>query len=463
VKSAAHSSPGRGDVYASTGVMALLGCGTVLFVLGAMSGTWQLLLIGGAAAGGALMLLAAAHWIDGLLLLPLVLTLPAFAGTGPVRVTPAIVLTAIVLVAWLCGHAGIRRRIDTGPLPLRGILAFFTAVVISAAFAEHRVAAVRELVNIGLLLGLLIVATAHLNEQRSRIGTLASILAVVTGTAGFLAVLEMTGFGGRFPLAGTGLNRAALGFGWPNELGMYFSVAIPLCVHACVAARGHDARLFAIVALVVSLGGLMATFSRGSWLSLFAASAVLLLAREHRFVIRIWIIALLVFAVTDILSGGAVIGRLANTIQDPLVAQRAALMITALLVFQAHPLIGIGPGGFAESLDVYGPQVDWLWNYVGTAHNAYIDIAAELGVVGLIAYLGVIAAIFMILLRSARRYRSTPDMTLRERSLRRAILWSFATMIVVSFTAWPFAHGVGQLIMLIAAMGIAIESEPAAP
>ena len=42
------------------------------------------------------------------------------------------------------------------------------------------------------------------------------------------------------------------------------------------------------------------------------------------------------------------------------------------------------------------------------------------------------------------------------RQLRVTFFWSFATACLVSFFEWPFAHGVGELIMLVAGVGLAL-------
>jgi hypothetical protein len=45
-------------------------------------------------------------------------------------------------------------------------------------------------------------------------------------------------------------------------------------------------------------------------------------------------------------------------------------------------------------------------------------------------------------------------------SLRVTALWAFTTALLVSVVEWPFAHGVGQLIMVVAALGFALADAP---
>ncbi|MEX1184842.1 MAG: O-antigen ligase family protein [Gemmatimonadota bacterium] len=456
--------PARADVWASTILLLVFGCSLAVLVQAGLAGNPALVLVSGGALAAALVVLASADWLDPLAALPFVLPLPALAGTGTLRVTPAILLTGVIVAAWLLRESRSRRLIPRGSIPVAPIATFLCAAFLSSIFARHHASAVREFTNIALLLGLLVAATAYAVERPLRVRSMVLTVSAVSAVSGLAAVLQMFGLlAGEFPFNDTGWNRATLGFGWPNELGTFFAVSIPVCGHACVAARRGLPRFLAATGMCVSVLGLIATFSRGSWIALMAGSLILLLAGEHRFLIRIWTVAVVLLLMSDAILGGAILGRIADTAADPLVGQRAALMMVALLVFRENPIIGIGPGGFAESLDSFGPQVGWLFNYVGTAHNAYLDIAAEMGLIGLISFLVFIASVGRILLRGARRATAETGIALEERSIRRALLWSFGTVCMVSFTVWPFAHGVGQLVMLIAALGIASEQSESLP
>ena len=61
-----------------------------------------------------------------------------------------------------------------------------------------------------------------------------------------------------------------------------------------------------------------------------------------------------------------------------------------------------------------------------------------------------LGATALALLRTARR--ADADL------LSATVLWSFTVACVVAVAEWVFAHGVGQIIMLVAAMGLAVAS-----
>ena len=52
-----------------------------------------------------------------------------------------------------------------------------------------------------------------------------------------LALLQAAGMApSSFPIRGTPFFRATLGFGWPNELGMFLALSLPFAVYVLVAA-----------------------------------------------------------------------------------------------------------------------------------------------------------------------------------------------------------------------------------
>jgi O-antigen ligase len=406
-------------------------------------------------AAGALTLLLAAGWVPALPVLAFTLPLPALYDSPALRVAPAAAVTTLILAAWVLGQGAAPSRRTLGQLPKRATVALLGAVVLAALFAEARPAAIREVLNLGLLLGLLAVATATLRADRRAVHVLALTIAAVAGAAGVLAMLQAVGIvPGRFELAGTTFDRATLGFGWPNELGVFFAVSVPLSWYALRTAGGPLSRLMAAAGLMAAGFGLLATFSRGSWLALLLSAGIFLLSGEARLLLRLGFGVAAAAGLADLASGGVVIGRLLSLVDDPYVVQRAALMLVAVLMFLANPIVGVGPGGFQEHLGLYGPRVSWLWDYVGSAHNMYLEMGAETGVLGLGALLTFLGGVLVVLLRSARRAGYG-----RDGLLRRALLWSFTAACLAGFTVWPFAHGIGQLVMLVAAMGIALAPE----
>lgn len=428
-----------------------LGAGTVAALSGAVSGN-VLLAIGGIGLSAmAVIYLMAGQWVDPLVALALTLPLPALYSTSAIRLAPAAPMTALVIIAWVLAWPGRRRIMRPARLPVWTGVLLLGAFGFAGILTPHRADALREILNLGVLLVLLALATDLIARAPGRSTPLVRVIAAVAAVTGGLAVLETVGvLPGRFPEP-SGFNRAALGFGQPNGLGMFLALSLPFVVHVRAVTESRAARWAAGLALAATVAGLIGTFSRGSWLSVLAGAAILPLAGRWRSPLRIWGGALLFAIAVDLLSGGAVREAVFGLLRDWSVAQRAALMLAGVNMFLEQPLVGVGPGGFVSELDRVGALVPHLWDLQPTPHNAYIQVAAETGILGLAAFGIFLAALFRQVLRLARAEGSR-----RERSLHAAILWAFAIVLAEGMVEWPFSHGHGQLVMLIAALGCAL-------
>jgi O-antigen ligase len=444
----------------------VVGCGAVLGFVGLMATSVPMAVTGGVLVTVGLIVLTGAGWLDPLRLLVFSLPLPAFYSTETARAAPALLVSGIVMMAWLLGRGTDARPLPWRALPWRSTLLLLVALLFSASQAQQPLSALRELINWIVLLAVMFVAITELSGAPHRIHALAHTIAGVVAVCGVLALLETAGIiPARFTRSAHTLNRAALGFGWPNELGMFMALGLPFSVYAYDVARSAQARTLARIGLAATLIGLVATFSRGSWLAVLMSSLLLIFAGERRFAGRIWASALIAGFVLDIMLGGAIRDRIASTIGDWVIEQRAALTLAGVLMFRAHPLTGVGPGGFAESLEEFGPGITWLWDYLPTAQNVYVQMAAETGTAGILALLVFLGSTLRVLLRGARGQPRAGTTTTAHADvcLRRTLLWTFAIACAVGVVEWTFAHGIGQLIMLIAAMGLAFNHATGAP
>jgi O-antigen ligase len=95
----------------------------------------------------------------------------------------------------------------------------------------------------------------------------------------------------------------------------------------------------------------------------------------------------------------------------------------ALRMLAEHPVLGVGPGGFRrEYVDV--SRMAELDQPSPVAHSMYLEVAAELGVVGLLLFVGIIT---VALVSSQRAVRLGAD-----RSTAAAIQASLLAMLVAA-------------------------------
>ncbi len=173
-------------------------------------------------------------------------------------------------------------------------------------------------------------------------------------------------------------------FGNPNEMALHLVMMTPLVIALGLASKSYLMRLvyFAMAGLFVLAN--MVTFSRGGFLGLIAVGMVLIwkLGRQYR--LNVTIASIVVGVLLLVAAPGNYGLRMLSIFVpglDPVGSsdQRWSLLERSLVVSARNPW-GIGIGNF-PIVGIRNLQ----------SHNAFTQVSAELGILGLIAYL-----IFMI-------------------------------------------------------------------
>lgn len=172
-------------------------------------------------------------------------------------------------------------------------------------------------------------------------------------------------------------------------------------------------------AAALILAGIATSFSRGAWLGVAAGAAltVVLYANWTRVAVLIATPALGV-----LLLGGAsqfvpaeLSGRLASIANEVRPFDASTIVITnenfaavermahwqaGWRMFEDNPLLGVGAGNFNVRYPDYFVRPQFRISR-GHAHNIYIQMLAELGVLGLVAYLTLVGSFILLALRVA--------------------------------------------------------------
>lgn len=133
---------------------------------------------------------------------------------------------------------------------------------------------------------------------------------------------------------------------------------------------------------LITLGGLSATMSRAGWVSAVAGIGLLALRGGRRF-IAVVLIAALLFGV--IISLDSTWSNRFLTITDMDRNQdRLTLWSAAIDIFRDHPVVGAGPGSFLYLGKEYIDSDRYRQH--ATPHNLILNIASDMGLLGLIAF-----------------------------------------------------------------------------
>ena len=262
------------------------------------------------------------------------------------------------------------------------------------------------------------------------------VLAAFVGGSLFAVML---GFFGTYS-ATAGVNDARLsgGFDDPNELAAVVVPSIVFCAYGFEALGDRLVR-WALIPVAMVLG--VALLRTDSQAGLVALAVALLLALVFSGDLRRRA-ALVVAALV-------VVGTLFYTlVTEPVAFQtifssgntsnRESLWAVAGAMVSDHPILGAGAGNFSVLEPFYTvrainlPRVELIAEGE-LAHNSYLQVLAELGIVGLVAFLGVIASTLAVGVRAVRALERGGDV--EGERLARAVVIGTTAMLVAYFFA----------------------------
>jgi probable O-glycosylation ligase (exosortase A-associated) len=171
----------------------------------------------------------------------------------------------------------------------------------------------------------------------------------------------------------------------------YFAIScvlcIPLAFYLMIGRQPLWHRALCFGCMIVTLIGVTLAASRGGFLGLVIAFLYLVARSKHRLTNFVLVCAVMI--PLSVLSPSSPLQRLLHpnrgdkeSVEDHQIAWRAGLGM-----IKSHPFFGVGLGNFKPEMKRYTPEgvnVDTI------AHNTYVELAAELGIPGLLLYLTMI-------------------------------------------------------------------------
>ena len=380
----------------TTGALALAG-GTALGAAVAL-GSYAVspLVVVGAAVGLAYLVVACVRPVaavcGALLLAPAEGLQVPLAGIGSLSPTEVAFLLVAVGWVWRALRGDPRTRyVQIADFPL---VALVLAVLPGAALGVDLPVVVRLTLMYGaFLLAFLTVKGFTPRELRAVVISL-GLGAGLLGGLGLLAYLQ----GGGPVVYGTSVGgRAAFGIPDPNYFGAYLqTAAVPLL--ALVVARRGRWRVPAALAVAVALVAVVASLSRGALLATALALAVVVLAwtrtRVAAAAVLVAVGCLTAVNLNPLLTSQTTevaVDRLSGvTSSSSSSDNRLRLWAGAVELVVTEPQ-GLGVLRFREVSVRSG--VTERGKPLENAHNAYLNVAVELGVLGLVAYLAWLARV----------------------------------------------------------------------
>lgn len=378
-----------------------------------------------------------------LIWLPLAFLLPVTSSMrfGPGNISD--LLLAAGLALWFLDGARRRTlRVHFSPLAV-AVLVYANVLLLSAMGAVSLDEALREVIKWVELLALFLVAPSMLNVRQGRWLAAALVLGAV-GQALFGLYQFVFQIGPEHFAILDRFMRASGSFGQPNPFAGYLGLTLPVAVSLALWAwtallhnntRRPDAVLWALfytAATVLIAAGLIASWSRGAWLGGAVGVAIVLVLRSRTaaVVTGLAVLTVLVALLLGAFSPETVPAPIADRVQDipayfgltdalsqPVtdanfaVLERLAHWVAAERMWASAPWLGVGPGNFNT---VYPLVRLARWDIaLGHAHNIYLNVLAETGLIGLMAYTGLLVTALAFVWRRFRGVSGRQDAAAR--------------------------------------------------
>jgi O-antigen ligase len=272
--------------------------------------------------------------------------------------------------------------------------------------------------------------------------------------------------------------RASGTFGQPNPyagyLGLVLPVALSLALHAFgLALRPPQRKMrqrwtpwlwaaYFAGATALLFAALLASWSRGGWLGAAVGMTVVIVTRSRRAAFLSAVAALLLLSAVLLgsLSPAQLPQPVAARLQevpaffgvgDPLsqpvtdenfaLIERLAHWVAAQRMFAAEPLLGVGPGNYAAAYPAY--RLPRWEEPLGHAHNVYLNVLAESGLLGFAAFVVLWATAIVYVLR--RRAQVLSPLT---RAMAIGVLGVLAHLAVHNLVDNLFVQGMYILVAL---------------
>jgi putative inorganic carbon (HCO3(-)) transporter len=315
-------------------------------------------------------------------------------------------LFAGVVVYRLSHGKGLREWLWNGWLT-RAVLGYFMVAVASVAFNPVTLDAQRELMRLASYVCFYYVITDWIRTPRDT-RTLLKVLMISTIAVALFGFYQVM-IGGYSPVYDVLYpvqeeirqippweGRITSFLEHYNGLAAYINLVVPFCL--VFALRGTDPKLRTLSKWCMALASvaLLLTQSRGgllAYVAILMVSAYMLAPDRKTRMRRLAVV--LVVCVLAAAAAGLLFQRLGE-IDDYTAVSRLAIWGGAFTVFARAPVVG---AGFGNLRPLMGGLLGLPEGWMGDAHNLYLELLAESGLVGLIAF----AFLIVSALRAARK------------------------------------------------------------
>ncbi len=211
--------------------------------------------------------------------------------------------------------------------------------------------------------------------------------------------------------------RLAGNIGEKNRYAQIMLMLVPLGLFLAIGERSRVRKLVALGAAGITSIGVALTFSRGAAIGFVLLFGIMFLMGylKWKHLLAVVLGAAIVLAavpvyterLAELVAVSESVGDTGIDQADGAIQSRVTEGLAALLAWADHPVIGVGPGQFPQYYRQYAEVVGIrVLARDREAHNLYLGMAAELGIIGITVFLIILGLTFRELARARRAVRA---------------------------------------------------------
>jgi putative inorganic carbon (hco3(-)) transporter len=305
---------------------------------------------------------------------------PAEFYPSPLTNSIAYIVGLITLGVFVVSQITVEGTLTARPREVNLVLLFCLTGLLSIPFAINRETAWATFSDTFIRCILIFIVLVNVVRTELRLRWLLYLVLFVSCVLSVGAVNDyrlglLTTEGYRVSGVGKGI------FGNSNDLAFHFVTIVPIAIALVFATRGTVRKVLFGACAALMMAAIVVTYSRGAFLGSIASLGFLAwkLGRRHRLAVLVW--GTVIVGLFLVLAPGNYSIRILSIFVpslDPVGSSsaRQGELIRSLYVAIRHPLLGIGMGNYATEMSFNGL----------VTHNAYTQVASEMGMAALAVY-----------------------------------------------------------------------------
>jgi probable O-glycosylation ligase (exosortase A-associated) len=304
----------------------------------------------------------------------------------------ALVMAVLTLAIFVPTQLGLENRLSARLKEVKLVLALLLVGLLSVPLALEPARALQSWIEF-LKVVVMFVVMVNVLRTEKRLRGLLTLILIGCCVLSVAAIIDYAQ--GNLVLQGRRIAGLIGGlFSNPNDLALHLVTMFPISLALFFGARASFRKWLFLGCVILLSAGLVATFSRGGFLGFVCVVAFVVWKFARRNRILVGGFALTLVLATVALAPSAYRSRLATTSDDSAIARTDDLK-RSIFIAATHPLFGVGMDNYI----LYS-------NTNHASHNAYTQVASEMGMAGFLIYVWFLLSPLAPLRRLERVHRT---------------------------------------------------------